>query len=253
MKKILVMLLAAVMCVSFVACGGNDSPANNESAKAGNQDSDDSSANNGDAETEIDYAKIISEESGYWLSFYGYDMGLVFCEDNSYQNATTRDELGTWELKDTTLTLTSEDGNNTYYEIKDANGVCLLIGDNAILYNGTLDGSEFPIKEVEITIDNWQEYFEIATCTVENVDIFGEVTETSKCYLKLKDEYFKYLINSCGSLHSEIALRYGLSSSSTSDSYMDIWNDTSVFGEHWDETYELVKIQGTLYFIDIEE
>ena len=236
MKKILVMLLVASMCVFLAACGGADN-----------------SANNGDAETEIDYAKIISEESGYWVNCHGLDAGLVFCEDNSYQNATTRDELGTWELKDTTLTLTSEDGNNTYYEIKDANGVCLLIGDNAILYNGNLDESEFPIKEVEITIDNWQEYFEIANCTVENVDIFGEVTETSECFLKLKDEYFKYLINGCGSLHSEIALRYKTSlSGDSSDDHMDIWNHTSVFGKHWDETYELVKIQGTLYFFDIE-
>lgn len=99
------------------------------------------------------------------------------------------DELGIWEINDTTLTLISLDENSTDYEIKYTNGECLLIGDNAILYNDNLDESEFPIKEADITINNWQEYFEIFTCTVENVDVFGAVTETSECYLKLKDEY----------------------------------------------------------------
>lgn len=250
MKKILVMLLVASMSFSVVACANeNDSLTNNESTNLINQDSDESSTNISDDETENDYTQIISEESSYWLSFKEGNMGFVFFEDNSCQDAMTRGELGTWEINDNMLTIISEDNDSTCYEIKEINGVCFIIGNNEIFYNGNLDESEFPIKEVEITIDNWQEYFEISTWTAENVDAFGEVTETSECYLKLKDEYFKYLINSCGSLRSEIALK---KSSNTNATYMHLWNNFSVFGEPWGETYELVKIQGTLYFIDIE-
>lgn len=241
------MLLVASMSFFVVACGGNDSVTNNEI----NQDNNDSSTDTSNDETENDYAKIISEESSYWANFHG-DAILAFYEDNSYGEANSLRELGTWEINDNMLTIISEDNDSTCYEIKEINGVCFLIGNNEIFYNGNLDESEFPIKEVEIAIDNWQEYFEISTCTVENVDIFGEVTETSECYLKLKDEYFKYLINSCGSLCSEIALKYERGPSNTNETYMSLQNNFSVFGEPWGETYELVKIQGTLYFIDIE-
>lgn len=251
MKKILVMLLVASMCVSLVACGGEKDSSTSDNSM--NQDNNDNVTSNSDSESEVDYAKIISEESSYWLKFRGYDSGIIFCEDNSYINATMGSELGTWEIDDTTLTIISEDNNSTCYEIKEINGVCFLVGDSETLYNANLDESEFPIKEVEITIDNWQEYFEISTCTVENVDAFGEVTETSECLLKLKDDYYKYLIKHCGGINSEIALRYTTNSSSDSgDTRMDITGDLSAFGAHWKECFELVEIQGTLYFIDIE-
>lgn len=262
MKKILVMLLVASMSFSVVACASeNDSITNNESTNSVNQDSTDGSTNTSDVEMENDYTQIISEESNYWINSHSIylDGRIIFCEDNTYLSGGLLDELGTWEIKDTTLTITSKDGNSTYYEIKEKNGVYFLIGNNDILCNACLDGrldtSQFPIKEVEITIDNWQEYFEIATYTIENVDAFGEVTETSECYLKLKDEYYKYLINyNVQDITSEIVLKYKSpsSESESSDCYMDIKSYFPLFGTYWNETYELVKIKGTLYFFDIK-
>lgn len=256
MKKLLVMLLVASMSFFVVACGGNDSVTNNESTNSENQENNENTTNNSDSESEVDYTEILLNDDSYWLNTHGIgiDRKIIFGEDNTYLSGITLDELGTWEINDTTLTITSEDGNNTYYEIKDTNGVCFLIGNNDILCNGRLDTSEFPIKEVEITIDNWQEYFEIATYTVENVGAFGDVTETPECFLKLKDEYYKYLINySMNDITSEVVLRCKSSpSSESSDCYMDIKRDCSLFGYYWDEMYELAKIQGTLYFFDIE-
>lgn len=266
MKKILVMLLVASMSFSAIACASeNDSLTNNESANLINQDSDESSTNTSDDETEIDYTQILCEDANYWLSFNCSSTGIAFCEDNSYINATIGDELGTWEINDTILSITLEDGNSIDYEIKYINDMCLLIGDNTILYNYNHQ-SELPIKEVEITMDNWKEYLEEGSYTEEREDVFGEVTDVSeyKC-LKLKDEYFKYCINEGFSDYSYINFRFRYQDSEeTYDEKMSLHLDSNIVrygdikGKWWfgyglsKNGFEMVKIQGTLYFIDIE-
>lgn len=261
MKKLAAILLVASISFSVVACAGNNSSTSNNSAS---QESNESTTNNSDTEATVDYADIISDDKSYWGNLSNqFRLPIGFAEDNILIN-TAAVEIGTWELMEDTVAVTLEDGNTTSYEIKNINGAYFLVGSDEILYDtkSSIDKSDLPIKEVDVTSDNWQEYFEVYSEPEEIVDVFGEVTKgDEKYYLKLKDAYFKYLVRSQNlDLSSYTNLRYRYpDSEDENESQMDIHNFTDDFAGPccfgcylYEADFEMVKIQGTLYFLDIE-
>lgn len=147
MKKILSMFLVAIMCVSLVACGGEKD--------SSTSDNSDNVASNHDNESEVDYEKILVADGKEWTSLHDlyFSDSVVFCEDYSF---VCGDELGTWELTGTTVSVTLKDDTTTSYEIKNVNDVYLLVGSYDTLAWSNIDKSTIPVKEVEVTIENWQ-------------------------------------------------------------------------------------------------
>lgn len=250
MKKILSMFLVAIMCVSLVACGGEKD--------SSTSDNSDNVASNHDNESEVDYEKILVADGKEWTSLHDlyFSDSVVFCEDYSF---VCGDELGTWELTGTTISVTLKDDTTTSYEIKNVNDVYLLVGSYDTLAWSNIDKSTIPVKEIEVTIENWQEYFEVYSYSYETVDSFGEVSGVlEETIFRLRDEYLKYLIieSPLGTKsYTTFSYRYG---SSEDDHNMDIlpfsYNlEHSYYGFPMiDDNFEVTKIQGTLYFIDIE-
>lgn len=246
MKKILVMLLLVSMSFSTVACGGNDSVTNHESTNAVNQENNENTSNNSDSESYIDYEEILLADGDFWEGLHGFPLHpICFLEDYTCINDMV--EIGTWKLTGTTVTIL-EDDITTSYEIKDVNGEYLLVGDYDIFYNlSNADEIDIPIKEVEVTIDNWQDYFEVCSYSTE----YGE-----KYRLKLRDEYFKkFIYNLRLDIISYTNLQYEISDIEMEYGYLSFDENSGpvYFGCEVDEPdFEMTKIQGTLYFIDIE-
>ncbi len=116
MKKILALLLAAVMCLSLVACGGgNDTPSTN---------------------------------------------------DNNANNTSQENE------------------------------------------NSTTDNIDY--EPVEITLDNWQDYFEVVEVPVWEENAFGEIDSFNLEYeFRLKEEYYPRLNAEASNIVIEISYSYG--------------------------------------------
>lgn len=71
-----------------------------------------------------------------------------------------------------------------------------------------------------ITTDNWDEYLILEYETVEDKNIFGEITSTTKPYLKLKENIVGYEVlllkapnNLCSQINDDVSIHYIKSSS----------------------------------------
>lgn len=263
MKKILALLLAAIMCLSLVACGGNkptNTETNPENHESTSDDSGESTTTDSDNENntteapnaQIDYKTILMNGGAFW----GYTNHLymtAFCEDG-----TTLSPDGKWELNGNIVKCTWDDGSTDTYEIKELNGVYYIVGERDTMYSDMqVSLSEIPQKSIEITLDNWQEYFELGSDSYEVLDQFGEPTgETNTShFLKLKDEYYRYLIEN----NSEVLLRFSINGDEYDWNINNTHWDTSIYTFYFgvnnvevteDDVFEMVKIQGTLYFVD---
>lgn len=253
MKKLLALLLAAVMCFSLVACGGGETPNtdNNSSIQQDGQTTErdtqqgaeTSNIQDSSNETKVDYLEILLNESNAWYVVNGNArVGSWFRQDGTLDG-------GTWELVDNIVTVISEESTASY-EIKAVDGVYYLVGDRLLL--SKIQPEDIPAREVEITIDNWQEYFELASASKEEVDTFGDPTgevETYNC-LKLKDEYYKYFIYE----KSDVRIRYIFNGYEDDDFMTENWHHLmpTYFGSPVPsaDDFEMVKVQGTLYFVD---
>lgn len=264
MKKALSLILVLVLCLSLCACGGNNEPANTETNPQNNESTSDDSgestttdSNNENNTTEatsaqIDYKTILMNGGVFW----GYTNHLYMTA--FYEDGTTVSPDGKWELNGNIVKCTWDDGSTDTYEIKELNGVYYIVGERDTMYsNMQVSLSEIPQKSIEITLDNWQEYFELGSDTYEVLDQFGEPTGETRTshFLRLKDEYYRYLIES----GSEVLVRFSINGNE-SDRRMDgTYHDNTI--QTWyfgfddvevgeTDVFEMVKIQGTLYFID---
>ena len=234
MKKLLALLLAAVMCLSLVACGGGETPntddnSGTEQGAESGDIKDTNTENNSNSIPEVDYTKILLNEGCFWSYVNYYSAGFGFMEDG-----TTINPDGTYELVDNTVSITLEDGNTISYEIKDINGVYYLVGNRDIFYGVQISIEQIPYKTVEITNDNWQEYFELDAT-------YG---------VKLKDEYQRIVIGErCENIFDIQFTSNGVECSGTMrcDSFYFILTSADY---NSNESFEMKKIQGTLYFID---
>ena len=191
MKKALSLLLALVLCLSLCACGsGTVSPA------------EDKSENTGDTAE-----KLEDKLAGMWYCLnFEYDFGLCLNADGTedYYNLN-------WTVSGDTVTFTRIDDagkEHTHtYQLHCINGQYLMVGEGATYYhdspNSATDALTF--TPIELTVNNWQEYFEYQTHTTVQKDQFGEVTGESTAYfVRLKPEYYQRLqVNK-----SKVLIRY---------------------------------------------
>jgi len=177
---------------------------------------------------------------------------------------------GTWDVINDTLvltyyedTLTGNASKPQSYQIKEHNRIYFLIGSNTIYCS--VSPAQIPVTEIEITLDNWQTYFETDTVstTVRTTNSSGEVSvsTTERQVLKLKTAYHCKLNPNVSSIHAR-------SSSMSDPQYMEyysipqqieiininipIYRDWTYFYgvDAWEDNGKMIYIQGSLAFID---
>lgn len=220
MKKIIALLLAAVMCLSLVACGGGETT--NTDNSSGTQGSTVSATNNGettitepqspgipDGNTENPYAdhahltyiygqwELISKDS------YQQDEEIPCSALTINKDGTCAVDgaSGTWEFSDETrdnflkinIFIEGEHRYTSgYYERSKSIGVW------SAGYNGPVDSSWMNMSATEVitlTTDNWRDYFELVTDPIYENDAFGDLYSLSLIqYLVLKEEYAENIV-----------------------------------------------------------
>lgn len=187
MKRIMIALLSIVTLFSFVAC-------NNNSTKEDDNDK-----------------KIVSEYMGEWKA------NSLKSRDNdeiTYKVATiTLQEDGTcvykgenakWEYVaelNQFIFMLDRNGVSGTLEIAEENGKTVLKYNTELYYRPTdfiakekeyinVGNTYSCKKEIEITLDNWDQYFEIVENTDWRKNAFGEAENLNISYgIKVKDEY----------------------------------------------------------------
>lgn len=269
MRKWIALLLTVIICLSLFACDKDDDHQTNIGYPQGTEDNG-SNAGWKDRISGITWTAINIE---MWMDITTTEAGTL--SEAGYP-------CGSWEIEEDTVTFTySEDsltGNTSHpqtYQIKESQGVYFLVSDAKLL--SSVPADQVPVTHLEITLDNWQEYFEFTTFTQtqKNTDMWGEVTEVTLEIpaLKLKDTYWNRLNREL----SSVAVRYADASNPDEyeDRYMD-WgylpgriekvngaNPVMYDGKYWyglgannGATYDIganidvIRIQGTLALIN---
>ena len=233
MKKLIALLLAAVMCLSLAACGGTGNNNKSETEQTGNFNGSETEQTGDitDSSTESTEPIVTKEDmDGFWITSNGYY--IIFDGDNIYsiesvedytdiessagfylKDASGNERIGVdvdygYSIEGNQLSFNTSLGEETFvYEIlknddtlslkfieREREGACpnsklpaVMIADLTKAYDlnkqPLLDASELEVLEallpqeqtIEITLDNWQEYFEIRPNTYGALyDSFGE-------------------------------------------------------------------------------
>ena len=230
MNKAISLLLVFMMCLTLCACG--------RSTSAG---ADDNTENSSIAD-EVDFTEVLMNSGVTW-GYLNRHAAFGFIQDG-----TTTSSNVTWELDGDTVKIMQENGIVETYEFVDLNGVFFLVGERDTLYSDVaIRYDDIPCKPVEITLDNWQEYFELHHESVERFDQFGESTgETDEYYwLRLKDEYSRiYLYD-----NSEVLMRF-TQNEYKRDERIDHGHEYVSVSDFTEYPLEMVKIQGTIYLVE---
>ena len=240
MKKIIAILLTLVLCISLVACG-TDNQENQKNTTAG----------------VTDYKDILCNGI-FWSPISGNSM-RAWMEDGTIDSG--GNVVGTWEIEGTTLNCAWKSGGISCFEIRMIDDICFLVGEEYSFIDPNARWDRIPTVSVEITMDNWQQYFEFVTETREEImyDVFGEATGETKKYeekfLKLKDEYFRALLSG----RSELSLRYTYAGEQKETKLITTHPHNAVAVGYYglenventgENSFEMLKIQGTLCFVD---
>ena len=186
MKKILALLLAAAMCFSLVACGGgNDTPSTNDNdANNTSQETENSTTDNTDYASEL--TQLLCEKNVWYGMCHGVgnEEEFTFFEDGHFEK---NGSSFTWTLNEylpdaseflascafqTTPNYDAARGLYVTDEFLlgyDTDGNLLLYWRDYFCYNESL------YELVEITLDNWQEYFELELVVDEWRNADGEL------------------------------------------------------------------------------
>lgn len=230
MKKVISLLLALIMCLILCACGSDTS------ADA------DSVPENSSIADEVDFTEVLMNSGVTW-GYINRHASIGFLQDG-----TTTSSNVTWELDGNTVKIMQENGDVEAYEFVELNGVFYLVGERNALYSDVaIRYDDIPCRSVEITLDNWQEYFELHHESVERFDQFGESTgETDEYYrLRLKDAYSRiYLYD-----NSEVLLRF-TQNEYERDERIGHGHEYVTISDFSEYPLEMVKIQGTIYLVD---
>ena len=251
MKKAVSLILALALCLSLCACGGGgnstDTPTTTDEA----------------TETNISnpLLDVMNDRTWYFLQFNDSEMLT------SSDGTCVKDSFfwkGTWQLDNDTITMVMGDSTTLGYPPKtmqfkliEHNGVYFLIGEDGTLSSVPLDN--LTTKTVDMTLENWENYFEITTYSHEVKDMFGEVQETEKrALIKIKDEYLNKLVVPKSQVlfrlshekydttqDSEAEGTLNFSTGANLGYQVDGWYNIDEFGN-----CSVTKIQGQLVFVD---
>lgn len=208
MKRIIALLLAAIMCFSFVACsGGNNTPSTN-----------DNDANNTSQETEngttdnTDYASELTQllcEKNVWYGMRhgkGSEEELTFFEDGHFEK---NGSSFTWAFKEYLPDASEFLTNHAFQTIPNYDAARGLYVTDEFLLGYDTDGNlllywrdyfcynESQYETIEITLDNWQDYFEIRTHNAFAENGFGEFERVVTWYLLVSKEGIVFDENNC--------------------------------------------------------
>lgn len=207
MKKLIALLLAAVMCLSLAACGSGEKTPNandNSGTQQGEQLGDESTENNNTENTENPYANHphLTYIYGQWeliaKDSYRQDEEIPCSVLTINEDGTCLVDgiSGTWDFSDETrddfLKINIFTGGEHryacgYYERDKAIAVW------SAEYFGAIDTSWVNMSTTEVitlTTDNWREYFELVTEATYEKDEFGEIDSLSlHQYIVLKEVY----------------------------------------------------------------
>lgn len=193
MKKLLALLLAAVMCLSLVACGGgNDTPSTNDNdANNTSQETENSTTDNTDYASEL--TQLLCEKNVWYGMRHGEgnEEEFTFFEDGHFEK---NGSSFTWTLNEylpdaseflassafqTTPNYDAARGLYVTDEFLlgyDTDGNLLLYWRDYFCYNESL------YELVEITLDNWQDYFELREYHKFEENGFGEFEKVTTYY-----------------------------------------------------------------------
>ena len=251
MRKVLSLILALVLCFGLCACGGENTTENNQITE--NQE-DTLTETNGDNT----FLSVVREQHWYTLAS---ESELVTLSDGTCE--TNYLWFGKWQLEDDIITMEMEESlfgpaKTMQFKIKECNDVYFLIGDCGTFSSLPIDA--LPKKTIDITLENWADYFELSITPYEWKDAFGEVTsKTQYLSIKLKEEY----ITSCVLYESQAIFRiHYINSEDDHDAELDVYggfnNDVEVgfrrtcigLGVDTIEDVSVTKILGQLVFVE---
>lgn len=189
MKKALSLVLALLLCLSLGACGGNDK--NNEGQEVVNQQT-----NNPTEDMTTTASNINAAYVGEWKAnikssdeYYVYTITL-----NADGSASYRQKYdGTWEYsqEDNWIVLKTVAGN-IILNIAEEDGNTVLKYFSDTYYRADEFTENAPKQEevIQITEDNWQNYFEVKLAAKITKDDFGEMKNGfADNYIYIKKEY----------------------------------------------------------------
>lgn len=254
MKKALSFILTLVLCLFLCACGGEQ---NNETQAIQDANNQNTQSSTEKTESRENLINILYAHSGAWLPANGNNV-FGFAKDG-----TTTFDNGTWKLEGYTVTCAWEDGTSDNYEMKNINGTWLLVGDENVMYTEFTNWSNIPQQTIEITEENWQEYFEFAIIkgVTQTTDMWGEVTVKNHIGIafQLKDMYDRVLRLKNSSVTVRISIDGEKFDCSINEMNLGRFADEQFFGVPFtvdteeftleDFTFEIPKIQGSLCFI----
>lgn len=203
MKKFIAIFLAAVMCVALVACGsGDDVTSSDENSKDDtSQESQSSTINN--TELISAWEEILFNNVWYGKCHggeYNDIIEFVFYEDGSYSEDGNKDG-NTWQFSCVYEDATEYLENIVVQTLPDYDAEKGLYVSSDFTLGITKDGkyvlrthydyicyTQDNYEEVEITLDNWQDYFELREDRKFSENAFGEFAELyTSYYLVAKD------------------------------------------------------------------
>ena len=227
MKRTAATLLAILMMLSavFSSCGGSASPSQSEAAEAvtpQTQETQDTDAPPEDVPPEEDHA-IPEALIGTWIVVAGTvtiggeeiseftidgDNHLIIAGktyfgkyyDDRYQRAEFAEDESMTDRKFEILL----NENGTSFDGETLSGGLRLMssGDTDIIYTGNPRFYK-DLKKIDLTLDNWQEYFEIADEYRVMKDAFGEATGISREVLFRAKENVLWLVDGALEIYGE--------------------------------------------------
>ena len=225
MKKALSFILIFVLCFGLCACGGrSEEPTTLDPA----------------AQLEKDLNDAVVNGNSFW------NCANQLSHTAFLQDGTTASPDGLWDLKGTTLTHTLGDGITDIFEVKQIGEQFLIVGKLHTFYTDDTDWDKIPQSTVQITGENWSEYFEIQTVAVDDAEMQ---------LLKLKDMYYRAMRLS----KSQVTLRctvngieqtIELTEGSSSHRYGTAFWGELLSGEADEVTFEVIEASGSVCLID---
>ena len=164
MKKILALLLAAILCLSLVSCGDKSAADDTQQKDEGNR--------------QPTMEEILCTGEWYYVGLR-IPFGLVFNTDGSTGNG------GAWTLSGTTLDCVWKDGTTTRFDLRNVDGSYFMTDEEGItLYNyATKPGDWYGmgLMPIQVLSRCWEDHMEV-------VCVDGEYR------LQLKKQYMQALI-----------------------------------------------------------